>query len=493
KGFDEFYFNLIGDNWDTTIDQVAFTITMPKPFDASKVGFTSGVAGSTYSGHVTFEVNGHVISGTYNRTLKAEEALTIRLELPDGYFVVEEEPVDILTNTPIVLSCFFVLVAFGLWFKYGRGQRPVVTTEFYPPKDLNSAEVGFMYHGAADSNGVVSLLIYLANKGYIHIEETEEKELSAKSSGFKIKKLKEYDGDNTNERLFLAGLFKSNDEVRSADLQNSFYTTLNTIVGRLNANKHQIFEKSSINKNFYFVLMAIAIIVLITFRPVFEYGGLGELLSSLPFTGIGFIIFILFTIVRLPISMTINGRPTTSRVASMLLGLLFGATFGIPIFLLMVLPALLTDKTHVVVYIVGIICITLIFICMKHTKKRTPYGNDLLGRIMGFKDFLKIAEKPRLEQLVTKDPEYFYNILPFTYVLGISDKWIKKFETIALQAPNWYRGNKGFDSVSFSRFMSKTMTNASKAMTQSPSGGSSRSGGGGRSGGGSGGGGGRSR
>lgn len=43
KNTDELYFNLIGDGWDTSIKNVTFTITMPKSFDASKLGFSSRV------------------------------------------------------------------------------------------------------------------------------------------------------------------------------------------------------------------------------------------------------------------------------------------------------------------------------------------------------------------------------------------------------------------------------------------------------------------
>ena len=109
----------------------------------------------------------------------------------------------------MLLSVIFVIVAFGLWSKYGRGEKPVETVEFYPPEGFNSAEVGFLYNGAADASDVISLLIYLANKGYISIVETEEKALFAKTTGYKIVKLKEYDGDNDNERLFLTGLLRS--------------------------------------------------------------------------------------------------------------------------------------------------------------------------------------------------------------------------------------------------------------------------------------------
>ena len=65
-------------------------------------------------------------------------------------------------------------------------------------------------------------------------------------------------------------------------------------------------------------------------------------------------------------------------------------------------------------------------------KRKTSYGEEIIAKVLGFRDFLLKAEKENLENLVEKDPKYFYNILPYTYVLGISKKWIKKFEDIPM-------------------------------------------------------------
>ena len=130
-------------------------------------------------------------------------------------------------------------------------------------------------------------------------------------------------------------------------------------------------------------------------------------------------------------------------------------------------------------------------LCSKYLAKRTEYGNEILGKLKGFKNFLVTAEKDKLEAMVMQDPTYFYNILPYTYVLGVSDKWIKKFESISIQAPNWYDSPNVFDIATFGSFMNNTMTSAQSAMSSSPSSDSSGgSSGGGSSGGGSGGGGG---
>ena len=41
---------------------------------------------------------------------------------------------------------------------------------------------------------------------------------------------------------------------------------------------------------------------------------------------------------------------------------------------------------------------------------------------------MKTVEKDKINELVEENPNYFYDILPYAYVLGVSDKWSKKFE-----------------------------------------------------------------
>lgn len=508
KNYDEFYFNIIGGQWDTAIGNVTFSITMPKEFDKSKLGFSRGTFGSTDSSGITWQVNENVITGSYNGVLNAGEALTARLELPEGYFVNAGYNLDLMMILSFLVPVLFMLLTVFMWFKFGRDEKVIETVEFYPPKGFNSAEVGFLYKGKADSNDVISLLIYLANKGYIKIVEFEEHSLFVKSQAFKLIKLKDYEGDNEIERMFLTGLFRRSkklnitdlsdilksgnlpqtddlheeyEEVTSADLKNSFYTTLNDIVKILNRNENklEIFEKSSLGKGVFIGVLIAIVYVLITVKPFLEYGGDAPLLIALLFPGIGFTV--LFAMVF--------GK---TKIQVKVFGLVWGLGFGGMPWAMMVLPALLADPMYIAAYITGLACVFVMVIMFKLMPKRSAYGNELLGKIKGFKNFLETAEKPKLETLVMQDPAYFYNILPYTYVLGVSDKWIKKFEVIALQAPDWYAGSTAFNMVAFGAFMNSTMTAASAAMSSSPSSSGGGSSGGGSSGGGSGGGGGGS-
>lgn len=309
---DELYFNLIGDQWDASINNVTFSITMPKSFDESLLEFSSGYVGATDNYNVIYAVDGNIINGSTLGVLEPGEALTVRLTLPEGYFV-RENKVEGYPILIIVVCTIFVLVADHLWKKYGKDEPVIETVEFYPPEGLNSAEVQFLYDGSVDTKGVISLLIYLADKGYIKIEETEEVEDKTKGK-FRITKIKEYDGNNEYEKLFFEGLFKGSsvktwdfkeakrirkeakernekisyseslkmtekeesnkkDSVTGSDLYDSFYTTLNDIEFKMNSkkNRNEIFEEKASGKIKYIILMIFAIFLLITVKPLLEY------------------------------------------------------------------------------------------------------------------------------------------------------------------------------------------------------------------------------
>ena len=547
KNYDELYYNIIGNEWDTVIGNITFSITMPKDFDSSKLGFSSGNIGSTDNSKIKYNVSGNKITGSYNGVLSVGQALTVRCELPEGYFVGAGLNINIIDYIMFLVPVIFLVIAILLCHKFGRDDQVIETVEFYPPEGLNSLDVGFLYKGKAENKDITSLLIFLANKGYLEINNkkidlnSEKVSLNQKAKNsankkiielqnkineerinnpsskkikyyknmldiyknidspidyeqyglkssinilnsknkFLIRKLKDYDGTNLNEQWFMEGLFEHDrTEVTDKMLYNNFYITNNRILSNINnkQNKDKIFEKSASNKKKFIILMIIATYCLITIPPIFAYGQPETLIFALLFPGIGF--SVLF-------EMLFGKTPTPVKIFGLILGGMFWS--------FMVLPTIMQDISYLVGYIIGIICVLGMILCLVYLPKRTKYGNEMLGKIKGFKNFLETVEKEKLELLVMQNPNYFYDILPYTYVLGVSDKWIKKFETISLQAPSWYDSSNAFDVSSFGTFMYSTMISAQGAMTSSPSsysgGGSS---GGGSSGGGSGGGGGGS-
>lgn len=101
--------------------------------------------------------------------LGAGEGVNVQvISLPEGYFIkVKHTPW--MAYVGIVFAALAVIVAFLLWFVFGRDDQVVETVEFYPPDGLNSVELAFAYRGYASSKDVVSMIVDLAQKGYIEI------------------------------------------------------------------------------------------------------------------------------------------------------------------------------------------------------------------------------------------------------------------------------------------------------------------------------------
>ena len=468
---DELYFNLVGNQWDTSINNIKFKIKMPKSFDESLLGFSSGYIGSTNNANVSYNVSGNTITGYLIGKLNAGQALTIRLSLPEGYFVGARNNKE-YDNFLIIFSLLCLLISYIIWIKYGKNDKIIETVEFYPPNGFNSAEVGFLYKGTADTESVISLLIYLANAGYLSIEETEKQEIFGKSKGFKITKIKEYNGNNENEKLFFDGLFEKTSSVTESDLYNKFYLIVNKIKDNLNSkeNKKKIFEESSQKKKKWIIVMLSIIGLLFIVKPSIEYFGILEAISEHGLLGL-----VLLTAFNIKVFKNIKINTVKFIIFKII-------CFSLPYFLFIKLI------DNLIMGSVGIIISIVLIVLLKMMPKRTSYGCEMLGKLKGLKRFLETAEKNQLEDLVSKNPEYFYNILPYTYALDISDVWMNQFETIAIKAPNWYHSSYDFNMSSFKESLSTTMSNVYNAVPSK----SSNKSGGGSAGRGSGGGGGRS-
>ena len=473
---DEFYFNVIGTGWQTTIRNVSFKIEMPDAFDESKLGMTYGSKGSGSYDKLSYRLDGNTIYGELDSDvyLAPYEGVTVRLSLPEGYFERVEQ-IPWLAYIAIILGILSVVVAFLFWWMYGRDDSVVETVEFYPPEGLNSLETAFAYNGTSSSKDVVSLIVYLAQKGYIEIREGK------REKDFILVRKKMYDGFNEAERIFMEGLFAKGSEVTKSDLQNSFYKTIETITSMMNSrkNKEKIFYANSINKGWILWLLAGVTCLLAGFLPVkdYEYSFVTGILCPV---GVGVAAMLSSTVL-------FSKGNIVARICTAFVFLIAG---GIGYYLFMEDALSCVSVWYRIAYIFSLVSAFIVMFFNSYMSKRTPYGTEMLGRIGGFKNFLETAEKDKLETLVMENPQYFYDILPYTYVLGVSDKWMKKFESITVEPPTWYVGYhySAFDMMMFHHFMNTTMTTATSSMTSRPSSG----GGGGFSGGGSGGGGGGS-
>jgi uncharacterized membrane protein len=130
----------------------------------------------------------------------------------------------------------------------------------------------------------------------------------------------------------------------------------------------------------------------------------------------------------------------------------------------------------------------------------TVEGRRVLDHIAGFKRYLSVTERERLDRMTPPEdtPEIFEKYLPYAIALGVENRWADRFAPVLAVAAAqgqqgfaWYSGsNSPWDHpTSFTNSVGSSLASSVSSASTAP-GSSSGAGGGGFSGGGGGGGGG---
>lgn len=230
EDFTEFYFNIIGTEWDTHIDASSFTLRFDDYFSLQPEDYKAfyGAYGSQQTlEDITFSMK--KLEGKVPVRLEAGEGLTVAIKLPVEAVVrptanelwwKENGPLSIAG----VFGSVFAFLFYRLWNKYGKDLPIIKAARFTPPMGLNPAEVGTIIDERADNVDVMALLPYWAHNGVIKIEQQEAKWFK---DDYALIKLTELPTESKSyERTIFRRLFQDGDHVLISSLKNTFYTTL---------------------------------------------------------------------------------------------------------------------------------------------------------------------------------------------------------------------------------------------------------------------------
>jgi len=339
------------------------------------------------------------------------------------------------------------------------------------------------------------MLVYWANSGYIKIiEEVEEVGFIFKKnkSNMKLQKIINLPVEvKPFEKVYFDGLFDTyavDDIVEIDDLKDSFYVTLEQVRKKLLSSfkSRSIFSKEGNLAWFGMIAIGILILMLVfigiisTFNPYALWSNL--IFSFMGSVLIGSIVALsayLFTLVK-------------TRLPKDRFKLMLGSLSMLVIAVIIVIGLLYVLGVNWL-YWVGLVLALIILFWSPFAQKRTQQGNEWLAQLLGLKSFIENAEKNRILTLVEEDPDYFYNVLPYAMVLGVTDKWAENFESITMNSPDWYVSNsqtRAFSAAYFATNLNSKTSVIGSTMVSTPSQSGGGSFGGGSSGGGSGGGGG---
>ncbi|MFA7109529.1 MAG: DUF2207 domain-containing protein [Sphaerochaetaceae bacterium] len=497
-GYDEFYFNIIGPVWQMPIKKCNFTITLPEGLENYDLHFTRGSYGSTDSSGIDYKREGNVITGTAS-DFQPGEALTIRVEMEDGYFVGARDFQQVKKNyffLNLIVSVLLIFILFFLWSKYGKDDILIITAQSEPPKGLSPLEIGYLIDSTVDDKDITSMLFFWADKGYLRITETKVespgimKILKGKGTTvLSFEKIKDLDQGKSWEKYLFNEFFECGDgkTVTLEDIEGSkFYE----VVGKIKLDVVSYYHKDHpvYNKKQNSLALIGIPVILISFVLT------GLTFDDFSFLGmvsfIGFMIWVVQLLIMKKVSDT--WEITKGKYIKMFLSFFPSVIFFGLIYIAGMLAYsynfLITGIASTAVFITA----SLVFVFIK---KRSPEGKALMESALGLREFIEKVEIDQLKMMIDDNPEFYYHVLSFAIVLGLEEKWAHKFDSLIVKTPDWYSGNAAVLTPLYICHMANNWNNgfATASMPPAPkstSSGGSFSGSSGFSGGGFGGGGG---
>lgn len=484
-GEDLFYFNIIGNEWGTSMDRVSFTILFDETIDFGQVQFYLGHFGASTQSVLPCTVDENRIACEVDG-LNAFESITMYLPL-DNYF-------DFPTTKTIEISFlgiifFFFLGLLFIFMKIGKDPILVTPVSFVPPKGFNSAMCGYVINLQSNNKDLFSLLFEWGKQGVIELYQ-EEKVL-------KIKKIKELDqGAYSFEKMLFQGLFQNRDEVQSNQLPANFGSDLDLAKKQLKyyfkQKDQQIMDEKNNHLRVVFFVLLHALFACFMGSLVYfvTYSWLIAMIAGIIINTVAMVLSV--TLVYLKTHYYVM-KKTSYMGLCILYSIFVVGFFGLCTSLVWISNAnILSYILYCGFYILS--CGITLFI-----DRRTPYGNTIKGQVIGLKQFITLTSKDQIEMLMKDDPTLFYDVLPYAMALGVANVWEEHFRDMEVTPPTYYHSPIGqtfstywmlrhFNSVTQSMNQSIQMA----AINSGNPGGTTGPSGGGFSGGGFGGGGGSS-
>lgn len=428
---DAVYMNVIGYEHATTSMNANITIELPKKVDPTFISVVTGYYYDTgIEDKVAYEyVDRQTLNITLLEPLENYEGMTVKIDLPQGYFENVKQPFFIDEFLPTLLPLLLLLVGIIIWAIYGNDKRLIIPVVF-DLEGISPVEAGYIIDDKIDEEDISSMLIYWASLGFIKIEKGKGK------NNYKFYKVKSMTNRPKYEKIIFDNIFKKGDEGKAISTK-TMKKRLGGNIGKFRRDvQSKYFKKedklmNNKSENFSYLLVFLAYIC---------FGLLGFFLGFRQALGLGIFLGLFSLLFFIPIHLWLKKLLRYVRKRTFSQNIFKFIPFILLILLYGYIINLLRRDIMFSITQLAIMLLSsgLLIVLSYYTQKLSEYGHALYERVLGFRHFLLTAEKSWLETLAEDDPEFFYDRLPYALVLGVSRVWIGKFAQSVSVPPTWY-------------------------------------------------------
>ncbi|MDE7182512.1 MAG: DUF2207 domain-containing protein [Clostridia bacterium] len=439
-GLKWFYHN--GDEND--VAKLHVTVNMPHTFDASKVSVLKYGEDISEASGLTVEGNTISLSTGYSGI----NGCILQVNLGEGYFATG---LTVYWFYWIFVALFAAVVLAGLILTYiYRPRKPLAVTEFKPPI-LNPLQFSAFWHGYARRRDICTVVLQWAQLGCIKIKKDGKRDLILT----KIKNLPE--DRPKGEREYFESLFDGGDEYSSREIRKGAsifrkYEIRRAVGDLLDEYGEPVTYVQGVERTRFFVryIPLFSLIILFTYFIVLSRFFAGIVFLYMASVALTAIIIGLYRMTAAVKNLSLRHKLLLGF--GMLVATGFPAAFIFVMYLAadeMYLP--MYDYIYLTYIAIAWIVVS-IFVLPKFIGRRTEESQETYAKMVGFKNFLEKAEVPQMELLLEENPDYYFDVLPYCLIMGLSKKLDEKTEF--LHAPEWA---EGFDALHFAQSICRSV------------------------------------
>lgn len=429
------------------------------------------------------------IEGDSAMPLNPEQKLLIRAELPNHYFIFRSFTIESLFPWSLaIVSAIAIVIAIILLTRSFLSRKSFGTTHSantdrqLSVSQLSCIDTGLLYDGWIKPQSAFGQIIELANKGYIDIAQAG----SPGSHIFLFKKRQEYTDGSSVQAAIMKHLFdvsdgndNQNGRIRKAvrAAQKAEYASDQA---KLTIRPHRtgwliarIIQLAAIiislayiailNKNKAFAITAIIIVLVSISAHVFISmnnklkGGVRKLINVV--CALAAIIGIAITLVDfqsyLPEgskqqaiswgyessaedmynsfsswwtgSTTEDSKEQLKKAQQKASGEIRSS----------IIRQAIDSKAIIASFIASIIAIVLLQVYIIYSSRKTETARQLRQELQQQRQQLLFVDRQTVLAIASKNPQYYYDVLPYAYALGMQRDWSLKFAGTGLPKPSW--------------------------------------------------------
>lgn len=392
------------------------------------------------------------ITGAYTNTVS--DSVTMTLVVEDDYFTKSKNSFSFsfllgLVNILCIgmICCGFLLAGFS-YYQFGKNAKPEIIVNKDIIKDLSPVDMIIALTGGVTNESLLLYILYLANEGYLRIEDTTYKHQKNRNpaTGYRLIKLKDYNGTDANIKSIMRILFSDGSIVTPNKLSNKAYKKLDAL--RLRIQEVGIKDIWEIDEGRRKLCANIGFII-----PL-----LASLLLSLHNLNSGSLVhsfsFLYGPAMAAAIYVVIKRADAYIKKRNVMRGGIADAMTWVYVFIVVFLILILVQTFNAELFVkyntlmtMGYLSEIILVYCSCSMKKRTEKGTEMCGKIIGFRQYLLESNEIDVKKCVLKDEQYIYKILPYAMALETATEgWYAQMDGCYIDNPKWY------SSVSESEF-----------------------------------------